>query len=133
MNEDTTTTIYSRDGELLLVVPASNLRYADLREANLRYADLQGADLQGADLQGAHLRSTDVCDAGCDPRGYRFIGVKMKQGSGWLEVAGCRGFTLADARHHWQSRHMNDPTLQALCLAFVDVLEAEATRRGWQS
>jgi uncharacterized protein YjbI with pentapeptide repeats len=47
-------------GEVLKVVEADNLSYADLRDADLSYADLRGADLRGADLSYANLRGADL-------------------------------------------------------------------------
>jgi len=90
----------------------ANLRWANLREANLRWANLRGADLseaylRGADLRGANLseanlRGAKACvDAGQDRRGYRFVGIH--HADGWRIAAGCRWFTLAEARAHWAS------------------------------
>jgi uncharacterized protein YjbI with pentapeptide repeats len=43
-------------GEVLKVVEADNLSYADLRDADLSYADLSHANLSHADLTYADLR-----------------------------------------------------------------------------
>ncbi len=92
----------------------ANLRLADLRLANLRLADLRGADLEGADLhgadligaylrladlRGAYLAHTILIDAGQDHRGYRFVGVPT--GEGLRILAGCRWFSLEEAKAHW--------------------------------
>jgi uncharacterized protein YjbI with pentapeptide repeats len=82
----------------------ADLRHASLRGASLRFADLRHADLRHADLEGADLRDADLCgavgvrDAGCDGRGYRFI---LIEGDTPMVKAGCRWFTLDEARAHW--------------------------------
>lgn len=54
------------------------------------------ADLQGAYLQGA----ADYKDGGVDVRGYHFRAVIKLNG---IEItAGCRCFTLDQARTHWK-------------------------------
>ena len=103
----------------------ANLTGAYLRGANLREADLRGADLSGADLSGAYLRGADLTgitliDAGQDSRGYRFI---ARRGDPMMIAAGCRWLRAAEAREHWA----NNPE----CLGKVEMIVAEATRRGW--
>ena len=116
-------------------LPGANLSGADLSGANLSGADLFGADLSGANLRGANLsganlsganlshanlsganlsRATGVVDAGTDPRGYRFIGVRHDDG--WRIAAGCRWFTILEAKAHWK----NNPD----ALARLNVIEA---------
>lgn len=56
------------------LLPAHDLRGADLRgqhlfRRDLRFADLRGADLRGADLESADLRYADL--SGADLRGAR--------------------------------------------------------------
>lgn len=63
---------------------------ADLTRANLSDAYLSGTNLSGA---------AGIIDAGQDPRGYRFVGVQ--HADGWLAAAGCRWFTIPEARAHW--------------------------------
>lgn len=122
----------------------ANLHRANLREANMIWADLRGANLQQADLTwanlaginlnetnlqgvllaGANLRGSNLIDGGEDSRGYRFFGQVSADGRNVNIGAGCRYFTsIADARAHWLQRHHNDPTLQAECLARVDLIE----------
>ena len=53
-----------------------------------------------ADLRGADLRGAKGCvDLGIDPRGYHFLAVRRTDG--WQIIAGCRRFTLEQARAHW--------------------------------
>ena len=78
----------------------ADLRWADLREANLRGADLRGADLRGAELLGAELREANgYCCGGLDHRGYHFRAVSTETGP--RITAGCRDFTVEEARSHW--------------------------------
>jgi len=68
--------------------------------ADLRGADLYGADLHGADLHGAYLYGAKgyLC-LGIDNRGYHFRAVLFSKG--WQVTAGCRNFTLTEAKQHW--------------------------------
>ena len=72
-------------------------------------------NLSGADLSGAYL-----IDAGQDNRGYRFV---ARQGEPMMISAGCRWLTAAGAREHWANN--------LECLGKVEMIVAEATRRGW--
>ena len=85
--------------------------------ADLRGANLRGADLRGADLQGAYLRDAKgyVC-LGTDQRGYHFYAVQWDDG--WRISAGCRWFTLAEAKAHWEAKGNND------ALARLAILDA---------
>jgi uncharacterized protein YjbI with pentapeptide repeats len=79
---------------------AANLQWADLREADLRGADLHGANLRYVDLQYVNLIDTKgIVYLGTDPRGYRFVGVQHDDG--WRISAGCRWFTIDEAKIHW--------------------------------
>ncbi len=98
----------------------ANLRGADLWGADLRGADLSSANLEGANLDGADLGGSTLIDAGQDSRGHRFVGVPT---DGLRIAAGCRWFTLEEAQEHWA----NSPD----ALARVELLAAEARRRGW--
>ncbi len=127
----------------------ANLREADLREADLRGANLRGANLSGAnlsganlhgaylngaylngaDLHGADLSGANLIDGGQDSRGYRFVGYLFENA---LRIgAGCRDFTLDEARAHWAEVHAANPALQAECIAKVTLIEIVATARGW--
>ena len=62
-------------------------------------ADLQDADLRGANLQDANLRGSDLIDLGQRSDGYQFYAQIMDDG---IKIkAGCRYFTLTEARGHW--------------------------------
>jgi uncharacterized protein YjbI with pentapeptide repeats len=88
----------------------TNLSKAILKGTNLHEANLYGADLHEADLYGANLQNTNLQEAnltdvkgivclGIDPRGYRFVGVQHDDG--WRISAGCRWFTIDEAKTHW--------------------------------
>ena len=103
----------------------ANLARANLARANLAGADLGGANLAGADLGGANLARADLARAdlagaelggglvltgrtesfGPTPHGYYVtcLAVNSPIGyvDGWVVTAGCRVFTLAQARVHW--------------------------------
>ncbi len=106
----------------------TNLSQANLSHANLSNTDLVDADLGGADLSGANLSNTNLIDAGQDVRGFRFVGVRQKDGV--MISAGCRWLSLPEAMAHWKERHANDPALQAECLGKVKLIKAIAKARG---
>jgi uncharacterized protein YjbI with pentapeptide repeats len=112
----------------------ANLTRANLTDANLAGAYLTGANLAGAYLTDAYLMRANltrayVIDAGQDLRGYRFVGW-LREGAVQI-CAGCRNFTLPEAREHWQAAHANNLPLRAECLAKLDLVEAVAKSRGW--
>ncbi len=72
-----------------------------------------GANLSDADLSGANL-----IDAGQDARGYRFVGAFR---DGVRVLAGCRDFSVAEAKDHWAA----NPE----ALAKVALIEAVAALR----
>mgnify|MGYP000008580045 CR=1 FL=1 len=91
---------------------------------------LEGANLRGANLRGTYLRGAKgTIHAGFDSRGYAFIGVQMR-GSIMIN-AGCRWFSLDEAKAHWKGRHLDDPTLHADCLARVKFIRKMAEIQGW--
>jgi hypothetical protein len=97
----------------------TDLTGANLRGANLTGTDLTGTDLTGANLRGANLYGTDLTRANLrgaegvlvlpisEPRCYRHIAVL--RGSEWVIFAGCRWFTVAEARSHWCSDDYRGP------------------------
>jgi len=109
----------------------ANLRGADLRGAYLQDADLQDANLRGADLRGANLRDADlrgardIIDGGARSDGYRFIGW-VKEGK--LQIAGCRNFSITEAREHWQNKSAGTQ-LGEETFAILDYIERMAKIR----
>ena len=98
----------------------ADLTGANLGRAYLADAKLAGANLGRADLAGAYLAGATLIDAGQESRGYRFVGVPT---DGVRILAGCRWFTVTEAREHWRG----NPE----ALAKASLIEAEAARRGW--
>ena len=98
----------------------ANLADTILGGADLAGANLAAANLAGANLGGAYLGGATLIDAGQESRGYRFVGVPT---DGVRILAGCRWFTVTEAREHWSG----NPE----ALAKAALIEAEAARRGW--
>ena len=106
----------------------AKLHGADLRWADLRGADLRWADLHGADLQGAKLHGATLVDGGQRIDGYRFVGWARE---GALQIrAGCRDFTISEARGHWGSPGYPDKSRADETLLILDHIEAVAKIRG---
>ena len=131
----------------------ANFRRSDLRKADLRATDLRGADFTGSDMQradmrgawlagaqmrGADLRCTDlrgafgVIDGGIID-GYRVILVRHSDES--RIAAGCRWFTIAEARAHWSSpemaTHSLGPQHGPRMLEVLELMLEEARQFDW--
>ena len=102
----------------------ANLRGADLRYANLRDADLRDADLRRANLCGANLS----CAKGIlllpvqDMRGHSFTHA-IQTDDGWRIRAGCRDFSIIEAREHWGPNYGGDREQGDMYLYAFDWLE----------
>ncbi len=129
----------------------ANLRDANLRDANLRDADLVGANLRGADLWDADLWSVNLRGAnlrGADLRGANLRGVDLVGATGllfltqtdhgylvyaswvgteWRIMAGCRNFSIPEARAHWSSSDYRLPQSGSRIVALLDWLEKQPT------
>ena len=146
---DSTVLFTAEAASLLLAVEAAakakadlygaNLRGANLYGANLRGANLRGADLYGADLRGANLRGADLYGAnlyganlivgGTRSDGYQFLMHKEEDGELMIR-AGCRYFSVADARKHWAAtRNGTQLGNESFCLVWQ--LEEMAKIIGW--
>ena len=108
----------------------ANLSEADLSEANLRWANLSGANLSGANLSEADLRRADITEAkgiyllpAQDPRGYSWPHAILCSGGQWRIRAGCRFFTIKEAREHWGEHYRGNRRIGDMYLAAVDWLE----------
>ena len=120
----------------------ADLLRADLREADFRGAELGGADLSGADLtranlRGAYLRGADLSGA----YGVLAIGpidtwimYAVRFPDGPRIKAGCRWFTVAEAREWWAQGGEEKDTVShgPRMLAGVDALTALARAHGWE-
>jgi hypothetical protein len=110
----------------------ANLRGADLRDADLSGANLRGADLSGADLLGANLSRANLHSVKGllllpvqDYRGYSWPhAVECRDGL-WRIRAGCRFFTIAEARDHWGASYKGDRELGDMYLYAVEWLESK--------
>ena len=111
----------------------ANLRDANLRGANLKAADLKGANLRDANLRyanlgGADIRDTCLVDGGQRQDGFRFVGWVMDD---VLQIrAGCRNYTIKEAREHWSSTEYPDAKLGAESILILDRIEQTAILRG---
>ena len=101
----------------------ANLSDANLFDANLFDADLWRANLWRANLRGARgiIRVGPSCD------GYEFFGV-VRDGVTWIK-AGCRWFTVKDARKHWKETR-GGTDLGAERLEFVSFIAKWGRRNG---
>ena len=104
----------------------ADLAYANLADANLAYANLRGANLAGANLAGAK-NAPKLVGGGLRADGYRFQ---------WIDgriIAGCRDFSVEEARAHWGSADYRDAKLGAESMAIIDHMLRLVELRGWSS
>ena len=80
----------------------ADLRCADLRSANLRSANLYGADLRSANLRSANLGDQWIIQGPVRSDGYHFMLMRLTGEKVPMVRAGCRWFSLANAKAHWQ-------------------------------
>jgi glutathione S-transferase len=130
----------------------AHLSGADLYGADLTGAHLYGADLTGADLTGAHLSRADLYGAhlsrahlsGADLTGATGI-IRIGPIDGWEMYAvqrsggprikaGCRWFTVGEARGWWGKGGGpgNTPEHGPRMLAGVEALVALARAHEWE-
>ena len=117
----------TRDALLKAFASGANLSHADLFDADLSHANLFGANLSHADLSHAKVEKVGACANRSD--GYDFRLLLMADGS-WRVLAGCRFFTIAEARTHWTTTR-GGTTLGEESLALVDHLERMGRIAGW--
>ena len=101
---------------------------AYLADADLAGADLARANLAGADLAGADLANQWIVQGAVRSDGYVFMLTNLKD-EGVRLKAGCRNFTMAEARQHWKATR-DDTPLGTETFAILDCLEAMAKARG---
>jgi hypothetical protein len=107
----------------------ANLTGANLAGADLTRAYLAGAYLAGADLAGADLGDQWIIQGPCRSDGYYFFLQKLTADAAPMVKAGCRYFTLPQAREHWQATRGGTP-LGDETFAILTCLEAMAVARG---
>lgn len=110
----------------------ADLEGADLRGANLKGAYLVGAYLDGANLKGANLGDQWVIQGPTRSDGCFFLYVKLTQNPEPRVIAGCRNFTMPEARAHWQATRAGTP-LGYETFIILDCLEALAKAQGRNS
>jgi len=115
----------------------AHLYGADLTGAHLYGANLSWANLTGADLTRAHLSGADLTGATGIIRIGPIDGWEMYavQRSGGPRIkAGCRWFTVGEARGWWGKGggHGNAPEHGPLMLAGVEALLTLARAHGWE-
>ena len=93
----------------------------DLFQANLRGADLRDADLRDADLRG----STGWIPLTQADHGY--LVAASWHGIQWRIQAGCRDFTVSEARAHWGAPDYHSPSSGSCILHMLDWLEKQPT------
>jgi len=141
-----------RDAVTAAVAAGADLAGANLRGADLRGADLTGADLAGANLAGAYLSGADLREAdftraylrGADLSGaYGVLAIgpidtwimyAVRFPDGPRIKAGCRWFTVTEAREWWAQGGEEKDTVThgPRMLAGVDALTALARAHGWE-
>ena len=107
----------------------ASLNGASLYRANLDGASLYRANLYRANLDGASLDGANLIVGGHRSDGYRFLLVRDATHNVMVR-AGCRFFSVADARDHWTFTR-GGTALGAESLALVDDLERRAGILGW--
>ena len=85
------------------------------------YLDARGCTaLTAIDAPAAEIkRGNDYVCAGVDSRGYIFEGILIRDQ--WRVIAGCRNYSIDDAREHWGPGGESD---RSDCLSFVDKIAA---------
>jgi hypothetical protein len=105
----------------------ASLDHARLVGASLDHARLVGASLVGARLDHARLWNATgiICLPVGDSRGYRPVAVW--QGDLWTIAAGCRWFTVDEARTHYARPESasGSRALAEMYLAAIDWLEKQ--------
>ena len=120
----------------------ADLSWANLSGANLSGADLSRADLSRADLSGANLSGANLSGAVNAPQLLQLGPVDnwlitlINTPTGWRVVAGCRDFTVDEARAHWKAKSHVDwggytEGHGNRMLAAVDALLKLAKAYGW--
>jgi hypothetical protein len=112
----------------------ANMIGADLTGANLTGANLTGADLIDANLTGADLRRADlssqwVVQGGVRSDGHAFFLQRLTGDDQPMVKAGCRLFTLEEAKAHWTETRGGTP-LGNETFAIIDGMVAVAKARG---
>ena len=114
----------------------ANLARANLADAYLARANLAGAYLAGANLADAYLADANqindrIIDAGIRSDGYRFLLTRTEPGEFRIK-AGCRNFTVSEAKAHWDSSRPKGEPLGDETRLIIKHMLAIAKMRGWK-
>ena len=112
----------------------ANLSEANLYEANLSEADLSGADLGRADLSGANLSHNKYLLTAI----LSDYPMTLSNGASVLVHAGCRCFSIADARAHWAEEQQDTwthttPEYGERQRSMLEFLVLQARGLGWEA
>jgi hypothetical protein len=91
--------------------------------------DFGGANLSGADLSGAYLGGQWIISGPTRSDGYVFFLMRITQYPEPHVIAGCRDFSMPEARKHWQDTRAGT-ALGDETFAILDCLEAMQKARG---
>ena len=121
-----------RDAVTAAVAAGADLARADPRGADLSGAYLSGADLREADFRGADLTRADGVLTIGPIDTWIMYAVRFPDGP--RIKAGCRWFTVAEAREWWGEGGEEKDTVShgPRMLAGVDALTALARAHGWE-
>ncbi len=113
----------------------SDLSNSDLSHSDLGHSDLSHSYMSGCNLSCSNLRDSDMHDARgifcvgpCD--GWTLYAVRHPDGP--RIKAGCRWFTVAEARAHWCDEHRSGWEHAEKMLAGVNALLALGRVHGWE-
>ena len=112
--------------KIFLTVNGRRMSLADLIKKPEAATDVWVENCPGLtalpDLEAATVVRVVNCPGltgGKDSRGYQFCGVKIR--GQWRVIAGCRNFSIADARKHWGPGGRSD---RPDCLVLVEQIAA---------
>ena len=99
---------------------------ATMNSAGIKTIDARGCTaLDKLDAPNAEIKRGPYCFAGVDARGYVFEGMPIR--GQWRVLAGCRNFSIYDARKHWGH---GGPSDRPDCLALVEKIAAAVAEQG---
>ncbi len=96
-----------------------------MTKAELEAAVKAKSDLRGADLRGADLGEQWIIQGQTRSDGYAFFLQRLTGDTEPMVKAGCRRFTLAQAREHWERTRKGQKLLdetRAIVRAMVDTM-----------
>lgn len=94
-------------------------------------ASLVRANLDGASLVGASHIADRVIDGGIRSDGYRFLLTRTEPGEFRIK-AGCRNFTVTEAKAHWNERRPKGEPLGDETRLIIKHMLAMARLRNWK-